>query len=646
MKIRLIGIPEKDSVELEEGKLAIDAAKLASDECYRAALACEVNGLRMGLATELREGDEVRFLSWEDEGGRWTLRHTASHVLAQAVRHLYPTVHLAIGPAIDNGFYYDFDRDTPFTPEDLSKIEAEMKKIVKQGLRVERFELPRAEALALMKDEPYKVELINDLPEDASLSFYRQGDFTDLCAGPHLLSTSGVKAFKLTSCAGAYWRGNSSNKMLQRIYGTAFTRKEDMEAYLTAIEEAKKRDHNKIGREMEYFTTVDVIGQGLPVLLPKGARVIQLLQRFVEDEEQRRGYLLPKTPLMAKRELYKISGHWDHYRDGMFIMGDPDDETKECFALRPMTCPFQYQVFLNRMRSYRELPMRLGETSTLFRNEESGEMHGLIRVRQFTISEGHLMCTPEQLETEFRGCVELAQFMMDAIGFTEDITYRFSRRDPANKEKYEGTDEQWEAAEGEMRHILNDLGIDYVEATGEAAFYGPKLDIQMKNVHGKEDTLITVQIDMLLAQKFGMEYVSQDGSKKNPYIIHRTSLGCYERTLALLIEKYAGAMPLWIAPTQVKVLTISDRNDDYARAVIAKLEQAGVRCELDARNEKIGYKIREAQLEKVPYMLVLGDKEQENGQIAARNRKTGETEVMDTAAFLDKVLGEIRSRVL
>ena len=646
MTIQLIGIPEKETIEVEAGKLAIDVVKAASDEAYRAALACEVNGVRAGLATELKDGDTLRVLTWADEGGRWTLRHTASHVLAQAVKRLFPNVRLAIGPAIENGFYYDFDRDAAFTPEDLKKIEDEMKKIVKEGKRLERFELSRAEALELMKDEPYKVELINDLPEDATLSFYRQGDFTDLCAGPHLLSTSGVKAFKLTSAAGAYWRGNSANKMLQRIYGTAFPKKEELEAYLTAVEEAKKRDHNKIGREMEFFTTVDYIGQGLPILLPKGARVIQVLQRFVEDEEQRRGYLLTKTPLMAKRELYKISGHWSHYRDGMFIMGDPDDETKECFALRPMTCPFQYQVFLNRMRSYRDLPMRLGETSTLFRNEDSGEMHGLIRVRQFTISEGHLMCTPEQLETEFRGCVELAQFMMDAIGFTDDITYRFSRRDPANKEKYEGTDEQWDAAEAEMRHILNDLGINYFEATGEAAFYGPKLDIQMKNVHGKEDTLITIQIDMLLAAKFGMEYVAQDGQKKNPYIIHRTSLGCYERTLALLIEKYAGALPLWMAPTQVKVLTISDRNEAYARDVIAELESAGIRCELDARNEKIGYKIREAQLEKVPYMLVLGDKEQEENRIAARDRKTGQTEVFEREAFLAKVLREVRTRVL
>ena len=644
MKIKLL--PGETLLELEEGKNALDAARLASEELYRGALACQINGKLAGLATALAQGDEVRILTWEDEAGRWALRHSASHVLAQAVKHLFPEVKLAIGPAIDNGFYYDLDRDSAFTPEELEKIEGEMKKIVKQGLRIERFELSREQALELMQDEPYKQELIRDLPQDAVISFYKQGDFTDLCAGPHLLSTSGVKAFKLTNAAGAYWRGDSSRKMLWRIYGTAFTRKEEMEAYLTAVEEAKKRDHNKLGRELEYFTTVDVIGQGLPILLPKGARVVQVLQRFVEDEEQRRGYLLTKTPFMAKRELYKISGHWDHYRDGMFILGDPDDETKECFALRPMTCPFQYQVFLNRLRSYRDLPMRLGETSTLFRNEDSGEMHGLIRVRQFTISEGHLICTPEQLEDEFRGCVELAQFCMDAVGFTDDITYRFSRRDPANQDKYEGTDAQWDAAEAEMRRILDDLGIRYVQAQGEAAFYGPKLDIQMKNVHGKEDTLITIQIDMLLAQRFGMEYVAADGTKKHPYIIHRTSLGCYERTLALLIEKYAGALPLWMAPTQVKILPITDRNQDYSRRVLRMLEQAGVRCELDARNEKIGFKIREAQMEKVPYMLVLGDKEAEAGQVAARSRKTGETEVMGQEAFLAKVTAEIANRTL
>ncbi|ODU56683.1 MAG: threonine--tRNA ligase [Clostridium sp. SCN 57-10] len=636
-----IKLKDGSILELADGTNALDAAKQISEGLARAALACEINGELRSLPTALHDGDTLNILTWADEDGRWTLRHTASHILAHAVKNLYPETKFAIGPAIDTGFYYDFDRPTPFTPDDLSKIEAEMKHIVKSGLRLERFELPRAEALEFMKDEPYKVELISDLPEDAVISFYRQGDFVDLCAGPHLPSTSGVKAFKLTSCTGAYWRGDSSRKMLQRIYGTAFTKKDEMEAYLAAVEEAKKRDHNKIGRELEYFTTVDVIGQGLPILLPKGARVIQLLQRFVEDEEQRRGYLLTKTPLMAKRDLYKISGHWDHYREGMFIMGDPDDETKECFALRPMTCPFQYQVFLNRMRSYRDLPMRLGETSTLFRNEDSGEMHGLIRVRQFTISEGHLMCTPEQLEAEFRGCVELAKYFMDALGFSDDITYRFSRWDPNNTAKYEGTPEQWEQAENEMQRILDDLGIPYTEARDEAAFYGPKLDIQMKNVHGKEDTLITVQIDMLLAKKFGMEYVAQDGTKKHPYIIHRTSLGCYERTLALLIEKYAGALPLWMAPEQVRLLPITDRARDYAEGVMKQLQAQGIRCELDARNEKIGYKIREAQMEKVPYMLVLGDKEVEEGMLAVRDRAEGKTETMSAADFAAKLAHEV-----
>ena len=633
-------------VELQDGLNALDAAKQIDQGLYKAALACEINGEPCSLVTPLKDGDTLKICTWEDELGRWTLRHTASHVLAQAVMKLYPEVKLAIGPAIETGFYYDFDRETPFTPEDLNKIEAEMKKIVKQGLRLERFELPRAEAIAKMEEagQPYKVELINDLPEDAVISFYKQGDFVDLCAGPHLPSTSGVKAFKLTSCTGAYWRGDSSRKMLQRIYGTAFTKKEDMEAFLAAQEEARKRDHNKLGRELEYFTTVDVIGQGLPILLPKGAKVIQQLQRWIEDEEAKRGYLLTKTPLMAKRDLYKISGHWDHYRDGMFILGDPDDETKECFALRPMTCPFQYQAYLNRQRSYRDLPMRLGETSTLFRNEDSGEMHGLIRVRQFTISEGHLVLRPDQLAEEFRGCFELANYCLETLGLKEDCSFRFSQWDPNNTDKYEGTVEQWETAQGVMKDILDDLGIDYKIGIDEAAFYGPKLDIQIKNVFGKEDTLITIQIDMLLAEKFGMYYIDENGEKALPYIIHRTSMGCYERTLALLIEKYAGALPTWMSPEQVRILPITDRTLDYSKAVKAKLEAVGVRVELDERSEKIGKKIRDAQLEKVPYMLVLGDKEAEAGQVAARSRKTGETEVMDTDAFVAKILMEIATR--
>ena len=569
---------------------------------------------------------------------RKTYWHTCSHVLAQAMKRLHPEVKLAIGPSIENGFYYDFDTPRPFTPEDLEALEAEMRKICKEKLKLERFELPREEAIKFMeeKEEPYKVELINDLPADAHISFYKQGDFTDLCAGPHLDSTGRIKgnAIKLTSATGAYWRGDSNRKMLQRIYGVAFPKKDELDAYLEQQAEALKRDHNKLGRELEYFTTVDVIGQGLPVLLPKGARVIQLLQRWIEDTEQKRGYLLTKTPLMAKRDLYKISGHWDHYLDGMFILGDPYDETKECFALRPMTCPFQYQVYLNRQRSYRDLPMRLGETSTLFRNEDSGEMHGLIRVRQFTISEGHLILRPDQLEDEFRGCFELANYCLETLGLKEDCSFRFSQWDPANpNNKYEGTAEQWEHAQSVMKTILDDLGIKYEVGIDEAAFYGPKLDIQCKNVFGKEDTLITIQIDMLLAEKFGMEYVDADGSKKTPYIIHRTSMGCYERTLALLIEKYAGALPTWMAPEQVRFLPVTDRAADYCAEQAKKLEDLGFRVEVDYRNEKIGKKIREAQLEKVPYMLVVGDRDMENGTVSPRHRADGDLGAMSMEDF-------------
>lgn len=588
--------------------------------------------------------------TFENPEYRNTYRHTVSHILAQAVKRLYPEVKLAIGPAIENGFYYDFDAPFSFTQEHLDALEAEMKKICKEKLPLERFELPRAEAIKLMeeREEPYKVELIHDLPEDAVISFYKQGDFTDLCAGPHLDSTGRVKgnAIKLTSATGAYWRGDSSKKMLQRIYGTAFPKKDELDAYLAAQAEARKRDHNKLGRELEYFTTVDVIGQGLPVLLPKGARVVQLLQRWVEDEEQKRGYLLTKTPLMAKSDLYKISGHWDHYLDGMFVLGDPQDDSKECFALRPMTCPFQYQVFLNRARSYRDLPMRLGETSTLFRNEDSGEMHGLIRVRQFTISEGHLILRPDQLEEEFKGCLELAKYCLDTVGMLEDCTFRFSQWNPANpNNKYEGTAEQWEEAQRIMGQILDHLGIQYEIGIDEAAFYGPKLDIQYKNVHGKEDTLVTIQIDMLLAQKFGMEYTDADGEKKIPYIIHRTSLGCYERTLAYLIEKYAGALPTWMAPEQVRVMSMTDRNADYAYEIKAQLEKNGFRVEMDARNEKIGKKIREAQLEKVPYMLVIGDKEQEAGEVAVRDRRDGKTTVMPLDEFIEKLAYEVKEKL-
>ncbi|MFR2683804.1 MAG: threonine--tRNA ligase, partial [Clostridia bacterium] len=546
--------------------------------------------------------------------------------------------------AIDDGFYYDFDTEHTFTPEDLEALEKEMKKIAKENLKIERFELPRAEALELMKDEPYKVELINDLPEDATISFYKQGDFVDLCAGPHVNYTSKVKAYKLLSATGAYWRGNEKNKMLQRIYGTAFLNKADLEAHLEQLEEAKKRDHNKLGRELELFTTVDYIGQGLPIMLPKGARVIQLLQRWVEDEEQKRGWQLTKTPLMAKSDLYKISGHWDHYKEGMFVLGD-EEKDKEVFALRPMTCPFQYQAFLNRGRSYRDLPMRLNETSTLFRNEASGEMHGLIRVRQFTISEGHLMCTPEQLEEEFKGCLELTNYMLTTLGLIEDVSYRFSQWDPDDREKYIGTEEQWNEAQDTMEKILKDLNIDYKVGVGEAAFYGPKLDIQIKNVHGKEDTLVTIQIDQMLAEKFGMEYVDKDGTKKNPYIIHRTSIGCYERTLALLIEKYAGAFPVWLAPVQIKLLPIADRHLDYVYEIKKQLEANGIlRVEVDDRSEKLGYKLREAQLEKVPYMLVVGDKDIENNTVSVRSRKEGDKGAMAIDEFIKAVKEEIDTK--
>ena len=583
--------------------------------------------------------------TFEEELGRNALRHTASHILAQAVKRLYPETKLAIGPWIKDGFYYDFDRETPFTEDDLTKLEAEMKKIVKENIKLQRYTLPREEAIKFMEEqgEPYKVELIRDLPEDAEISFFKQGDFTDLCAGPHLTYTSAVKAFKLTSVTGAYWRGNENNKMLCRIYGTAFAKKDELEKHLAAIEEARKRDHNKLGRELEFFTTVDSIGQGLPILLPKGARVIQLLQRWIEDEEQKRGYLLTKTPLMAKRELYKISGHWDHYRDGMFILGDPDDESKECFALRPMTCPFQYQVFLNKKRSYRDLPMRLGETSTLFRNEDSGEMHGLIRVRQFTISEGHLVLRPDQLEEEFKGCLTLAKHVLETVGLWEDCSFRFSQWDPARTDKYEGTPEQWNEAQAIMQRLLDENGINYAIGIDEAAFYGPKLDIQIKNVFGKEDTIVTIQIDMLLAKKFGMEYVDSNNQLVTPYIIHRTSLGCYERTLALLIEKYAGAFPLWLAPEQVRILPIGDEHVAYAKSVCDKLEAAGLRVVLDDSSNTIGYKIRNTQLQKVPYMLIIGAKEVEEGTVSVRNR-AGETVSKAVDTFLAEALLEVATK--
>ena len=632
--------------EFESGVSVAEVAKSIGMGLYKSACAAKVNGEVCDLRTVLNEDCKVEILTFDDKEGKKAYWHTASHIMAQAVNRLYPGTKFAIGPAVDNGFYYDMELPQAITNNDLAKIEAEMKKIIKEDIEIERFELPVAEALALMKGQDYKEELIREhAAEGEHISFYKQGDFTDLCTGPHLMRTGNVKAVKLTSITGAYWRGDASKKMLQRLYGIAFPKQSLLEEHLTMMAEAKKRDHNKLGRELELFTTSDVIGQGLPILLPKGARIVQLLQRFVEDEEQRRGWLLTKTPFMAKSDLYKISGHWDHYKDGMFVLGD-EEKDKEVFALRPMTCPFQYQAYLNRKRSYRDLPLRYNETSTLFRNEASGEMHGLIRVRQFTISEGHLMCTPEQLEDEFRKCLELAIFMLKTLGLYEDVSYRFSQWDPNDRAKYIGTEEQWNEAQGLMERILNHLEIPYEIGIGEAAFYGPKLDIQIKNVYGKEDTLITIQIDQMLAEQFGMVYTDKDGKQKTPCIIHRTSIGCYERTLALLIEKYAGAFPLWLAPVQVKLLPIADRHLDYLYEVKKQLEDKGFRCEVDDRSEKIGYKIREAQLEKVPYMVVVGDKDIENNTISIRKRKEGDLGAMTVEQFLEKIVPDRDNKVI
>ena len=647
----MINVTLKDGVvrQYEEGTTVLDVAKSLGAGLYKAACLASVNGEKCDLRTALTEDCEVAILTFDDEDGKKAFNHTCSHVLAQAVKRLFPEVKLAIGPAVDGGFYYDFDSETAFTPEILEKIEKEMKKIVKENLFLERVELEPEEAIALMEKagEIYKVELIREHADKGEkISFFKQGEFFELCAGPHIPDTSRLKAFKLTSCTGAYWRGDSKNKMLQRIYGTAFTKASDLDAHLLQLEEAKKRDHNKLGRELEIFTTVDYIGQGLPILLPKGTHIVQTLQRFVEDEEKKRGWLRTKTPLMAKSDLYKISGHWGHYKDGMFVLGD-EEKDDEVFALRPMTCPFQYQAYLNRARSYRDLPMRLGETSTLFRNEASGEMHGLIRVRQFTISEGHLMCTPEQLEEEFKGCLDLCVFMLKTLGLYDDVSYRFSQWDPEDTEKYIGTAEQWDEAQGMMGRILDNLGIDYKIGIGEAAFYGPKLDIQIKNVHGKEDTLITIQIDQMLAEKFGMEYVDKDGTKKNPYIIHRTSIGCYERTLALLIEKYAGAFPVWLAPEKVRICPIADRHHDAAYDVKKALNAVGIDdVTVDTRSEKLGYKLREAQLEKVPYVLVIGDKEAEEGTVSVRKRSMGDQGSMETSDFISLIQSDIETRVI
>ncbi len=634
--------------EFDENITPAEIAKSIGMGLYKSVCCARVDGKVVDLRTPLTSDCRVDLLTFDDPDGKKTFWHTASHVLAQAVKRLYPDAKCAIGPAIDNGFYYDFDVKKPFSQDDLEKIKAEMKKIVKSGVELERFELSPDEAIKKLEEmnEPYKVELVKEHADNGEkITFYKQDDFTDLCAGPHLMNVSVLKAVELTNCTGAYWRGDANNAQLCRVYGIAFPKASMLEEHIKMLEEARKRDHNKIGRELELFTTADVIGQGLPILLPKGARVFQLLQRFVEDEEQRRGWLLTKTPYMAKSDLYKISGHWDHYQDGMFILGDPDKDD-EVYALRPMTCPFQYQAYLNRQHSYRDLPLKYNETSTLFRNEASGEMHGLIRVRQFTLSEGHLMCTPEQLEDEFRDCLELAIYMLKTLGLYDDVSYRFSQWDPNDTEKYIGTPEQWDEAQGMMQKILDHLEIPYVIGVGEAAFYGPKLDIQIKNVYGKEDTLITIQIDQMLAKQFGMEYVDKDGTKKTPCIIHRSSIGCYERTMALLIEKYAGAFPMWLAPTQVKLLPVADRHLDYVYEIKKALEAQGMRVEVDSRSEKIGYKIREAQLEKVPYMFIIGDKDVEAQTVSVRHRKEGDLGAMKLDDFIKMAVEEIDTKAI
>lgn len=634
--------------EFDSNITPAEIAKSIGAGLYKSVCCARVDGEVVDLRTELTGDCKLELLTFDDPDGKKAFWHTASHVLAQAVKRLYPNAKCAIGPAVDSGFYYDFDVEKPFSADDLEKIKAEMKKIIKSGVELERFELSPEEAVAKLEEmnEPYKVELAKEHSNKGeNITFYKQDDFTDLCAGPHLMNVSVIKAIELTNCTGAYWRGDANNAQLCRVYGVAFPKASMLEEHLKMLSEAKSRDHNKLGRELELFTTSEVIGQGLPILLPKGARIIQLLQRFVEDEEQKRGWQLTKTPYMAKSDLYKISGHWDHYLDGMFVLGDPEKDD-EVFALRPMTCPFQYQAYLNRQRSYRDLPLRYNETSTLFRNEASGEMHGLIRVRQFTISEGHLMCTPEQLEGEFKSCLELAIYMLKTLGLYDDVSYRFSKWDPNDTEKYIGTAEQWDEAQNMMQKILEHLEIPYSVGVGEAAFYGPKLDIQIKNVYGKEDTLITIQIDQMLAEKFGMEYVDKDGTKKIPCIIHRTSIGCYERTLALLIEKYAGAFPMWLAPVQVKLLAVADRHLDYVYEIKKALEEKGMRVEVDGRSEKIGYKIREAQLEKVPYMFIIGDKDIEAQTVSVRHRKEGDLGAMKLEQFIEMAVEEINTKAI
>lgn len=639
-----ITLKDGSSKEYESAMSVIEIANDISEGLARMACAGEINGAVVDLRTVVERDCELNILTFNDEKGKAAYRHTTSHVLAEAVKNLYPDVKLAIGPSIETGFYYDFESQS-FSRDDLDAIEKEMKAIIKKGENLEKFTLPRMEAIAFMKErnEPYKVELIEDLPEGEIISFYRQGDFVDLCAGPHLMSTKAIKAFKLISASGAYWRGNEKNKMLTRIYGTAFTKKPELDEYLVHLEDIKKRDHNKLGREMELFATVDVIGQGLPLMLPKGTKMIQTLQRWIEDEEERRGYLRTKTPLMAKSDLYKISGHWDHYKEGMFVLGDEEND-KEVFALRPMTCPFQYYIYKQSQKSYRDLPLRYGETSTLFRAEDSGEMHGLTRVRQFTISEGHLIVRPDQMDEEFKGCLDLARYCLQTLGLEEDVTYRLSKWDPNNKAKYVGDAEVWEETQQRIRNVLNDLSIQYTEADDEAAFYGPKVDIQAKNVYGKEDTMITIQWDALLAEQFDMYYIDQKGEKVRPYIIHRTSLGCYERTLAWLIEKYAGLFPTWLCPEQVRVLPISDKYHDYANEVSNELKENGILSTVDERAEKIGYKIRETRLSRVPYMLVVGQKEEEDGLVSVRSRFEGDEGQKTLNDFISSICQEIRTK--
>ena len=639
-----ISLPDGSVIELAANSTVADVAASISEGLLRNAVCGKVNGELVDLSHVLTEDCEVKILTLKDKEGLQVYRHTTAHVLAQAVKNIFPTSKLAIGPTVENGFYYDIEFKTPITRDDLPKIENEMKEIIKSDLPIERFTYSRQDALKIFRDfsEPYKVELINDLPSGSEISFYKQGDFMDLCRGPHLPSTGKIKAFKLTSITGAYWRGDEKNKMLTRIYGTAFEKKSELEEYLTALEEAKKRDHNKLGRDLGIFMTEEVIGQGLPILMPKGAKILQILSRFVEDEEEKRGFMITKTPNMAKNDLYRISGHWDHYRDKMFIIGN--ENSPEAMALRPMTCPFQYQIYKNGLKSYRELPCRYSETATEFRNEASGEMHGLIRIRQFTLSDGHIVCTPEQVEGEFKRCLDLSYYFLECLGMRDDVSFRFSKRGKSNKAKYIDNDKAWNETEALMKKILDDIGIDYVEADDEAAFYGPKLDVQIKNVYGKEDTLITIQLDFAAAHSFDMTYIDENGEKQYPFVIHRSSIGCYERTLALLIEKYAGAFPLWICPEQVRIMSLTDRTIDYAEEIAESLRKAGIRAKTDVRSEKIGYKIREAQMEKIPYMIIVGDKEKEEKTLSVRHRKDGDIGSFTLEDFTEKVVDEDKNK--